>query len=299
MQNREPTFGSWAKGPATTEQTRCENTEAAIKKALSSHEQLSKLDISVFPHGSYRNRTNVRQESDVDICVRLKSTFFADYPAGKRREDFGIIDGSIDFATFKGLVQKALVAHFGQTTVQRGNKAFDIHTTGHRVDADVVPTFEFRRYTGKFNADGSHHYHSGIAFNTDAGKRIINWPDQAYANGVDKHESTGKRYKKAVRILKRLRNQMDEQHNPASKGIASCLIEALVWNAPANCFGNATYSEDIRKILFYAYEITSTDEKCRSLTEVSGLKLLFTPEQPWTRQTAHAFLLAAWKHAGY
>ena len=52
----------------------------------------------MFPQGSYRHKTNVRADSDVDICVRLNTTFFPDYPAGKTKEDFLNIDGTIAFA---------------------------------------------------------------------------------------------------------------------------------------------------------------------------------------------------------
>src|SRR5205085_842927 len=83
MSDWEATFTSWAAGPGTTEQTRAENAEKGVKKAIAANAKLAQMDITVFPHGSYRNRTNVRQDSDVDICVRLNSTFFTEYPAGK------------------------------------------------------------------------------------------------------------------------------------------------------------------------------------------------------------------------
>ena len=82
------------------------------------------------------------------------------------------------FSDFKSMVKKALEDYFGKTGVTRGNKAFDIHANTYRIDADVVPTFECRRYTGKRNADGSHHYLSGVAFDPDSGSRVINWPEQ-------------------------------------------------------------------------------------------------------------------------
>jgi hypothetical protein len=211
MNISEDTFKSWAQGPGTTEQDKCDNAERAVRKAINAHEKLSSMDTSVFPQGSYRNRTNVKQESDVDICVRLNSTFFADYPKGTTREEFGNGPGSITFQEFKNLVQKALEDYFGANSVTRGNKAFDVHANTYRVDADVVAAFEHRRYSGLKNADGSYAYLSGIAFNTDDGKHIINWPEQHYDNGLEKHEATGKRFRKVIRILKRLRNRMQEE----------------------------------------------------------------------------------------
>jgi hypothetical protein len=40
-------------------------------------------------------------------------------------------------------VQAALEAKFGKDGVTRGNKAFDVHPTGYRVDADVVTAFAY------------------------------------------------------------------------------------------------------------------------------------------------------------
>jgi tRNA nucleotidyltransferase (CCA-adding enzyme) len=85
MSDWEATFTSWAKGPGTTEQAKCENAETAIRKAIAAHEKLSVMDITVFGQGSYRNKTNVRQNSDVDICVRLNSTFFCGLPHGNNQ----------------------------------------------------------------------------------------------------------------------------------------------------------------------------------------------------------------------
>jgi tRNA nucleotidyltransferase (CCA-adding enzyme) len=70
MNISEETFASWAQGPGQTEAQKCENSETAVRKALAADRHLASLDISVFAQGSYRARTNVRQDSDVDICVR-------------------------------------------------------------------------------------------------------------------------------------------------------------------------------------------------------------------------------------
>jgi predicted nucleotidyltransferase len=61
-------FSSWAQAPGTTEATRIENAITAIKKALAADPKVSSVT-KVFVQGSYRNRVNVRQDSDVDIGV--------------------------------------------------------------------------------------------------------------------------------------------------------------------------------------------------------------------------------------
>ncbi len=299
MANWEDTLTSCAKGPAATEQEKYENAERAIKKAIAASEKLKAMDISVFTQGSYRTRTNVRQDSDVDICVKLNSTFFEDYPTGKVREDFGNIAGSISFANYKYLVQEALVAYFGASSVTRGDKAFAIHPNSYRMDVDVVAALEYRWYTGEKYANGSHYFHSGIGFDCDSGKRIINWPEQNYLNAVKKHDVTGRRYKKIVRILKRLRNVMQEERIPAATGVASFLIQCLVWNVPDEHFGHEAYREDVRAVLMHTFNNTLSNEKCKEWGEVNELKYLFRPSQPWTLEQAHSFLSAAWDRLGF
>ena len=54
-----------------TEENRAENAEKMIRTAIDSCDELSEHSIEVFPQGSYANNTNVRENSDVDICVML------------------------------------------------------------------------------------------------------------------------------------------------------------------------------------------------------------------------------------
>lgn len=297
MPNWEEKFTSWAKGPGTTEQTKCENAETAIRKALAAHQKLSAMDTTVFAQGSYRNKTNVKQDSDVDICVRLNSTFFPTYPPGKTKEDFGNSDGSISFADYKNLVQKALEDYFDKNSVTRGDKAFNVHANTYRIDADVVATFEHRRYI--LRSDGSYYYLSGIGFDTDAGKRILNWPEQHYENGLQKHEDTGRCFRKVIRILKRLRNEMQDEGIDAAKGVASCLIESLVWNVPNEGLERETYKAKVRYVLMHLFNNTRKSADCSEWGEVSELKYLFRPAQPWTREQAHNFISAAWDYIGF
>src|SRR3989344_9289068 len=108
----EDTFKSWGAAPGTTEQQKMENAETAINKAIKANAALAAMDISIIPQGSYRARTNVRRDSDVDICVCLNSTFFPRYPEGTTKEHYGNTDGSITFKEFKKLVQTALGDYF-------------------------------------------------------------------------------------------------------------------------------------------------------------------------------------------
>lgn len=296
----EDTFSGWAQGPGKTEQEKSENAETAIKKAVAASDELSKLDISVFAQGSYRARTNVKQDSDVDICVRLNKPFFADYPPEKTDADFGNTNAPLTYAGFKDMVHNALNDYFGSDSVTRGKKAFDVHANSYRIDADVVPTLEYRWYTGRKNSDGTNHYHAGVAFVPDnSTNRIINWPQQTFDNGVQKNDTTGRRYKRMIRIVKRLRNEMQEEKVAAANDLASYLIECLAWNVLNEGFNHDTYTADVRYVLAHTFNATQKDETCKEWGEVNELKYLFRPSQPWTREQAHSFLAAAWDYIGF
>ncbi len=294
MASWEDSFLSWAKAPGITEREKCENAETAVRKALDAHAKLSAMDLTVLAQGSYKNRTNVRQDSDVDLCVRLNSHFHTSYPPDRTDQDFGNVTTDFTFAEYRNLVQEALEEYFGKDQVTRGSKAFDIHANTYRIDADVVAALLYKRYD--LNDDGTTTLHEGICFDTDEGSRIINYPEQNYANGLQKHNDTGKRSRKIIRILKRLRNRMQEEGVAAADKIASCLIEHLVWNVPNHQFGHDTLTGDVRAVLAHTFNNTIEEKDCKSWGEVNELHYLFRDSQPWTREQAHNFLAAAWDY---
>lgn len=294
----EATFTSWGAAPGTTEQTKCDNAETAVRKAICASAKLSGKDVKVFTQGSYANRTNVRQDSDVDVCVMYRGGFFTDYSMSEGVNDstLGYISGGYPYDEFKNDVEAALVSYFGQKFVHRGNKAFDVHANTYRIDADVVPAFEHRRFHG--NAL-SNWYHAGTQIRPDNGGSIINWPQQNYDNGVTKNDETGRRFKAVVRILKRLRNEMADENYDAAKPIPSYLIECLVWNVPNEGFGNDTLRADVRWALAHLWNNTRIDETCKEWGEINELKYLFRASQPWTRAQVNNFLQAAWDYIGF
>ncbi|HVZ18758.1 MAG TPA: hypothetical protein VG897_16700, partial [Terriglobales bacterium] len=196
---------------------------------------------------------------------------------------------------YKNDVEKALRAHFGARHVDRGNKAFDIHENTYRVDADVVPCFEHRRYHRKHG--GGFYFLSGTQFHPDNGGQVINWPKQNYDNGVAKNKDTGQRFKAAVRILKRLRNKMADEKIAAAIPIPSFLIECLVWNVPDELFGHDTYRA-VREALAFLFNNTMNFNDCKEWGEINELKYLFRTAQPWTMAQVHDFTSVAWDYLG-
>jgi len=294
----EATFREWSKPSSDTEEQKCSNTEKMIRAAISESPALSKRNIDVFAQGSYKNNTNVRQDSDVDICVCCRDVFYDDLPSDGSitKESMNFTSSDYEYSRFKNEVEAALVAKFGRNMVTRGNKAFDVHATSYRVDADVVPTFEHRRYYRDYS--GQIKYHKGTQLHPDKGGKIINWPEQNYENGVGKNKATNNRFKFITRVIKRLKNEMEEKNISQAKPIPSFLIECLVWNTPNPNFGNYQYTADVRNTLAHTFNQTISFETCKEWGEVNELKYLFYG-QAWTWQQAHDFLSSAWNYIGF
>ena len=295
MADWESVFREWSKPASASEEERYQRTERMIRAALESLEAFRGRSYAVSTQGSYRNSTNVRLESDVDIVVRSNDAIFSEreaLPAGTTDVDLGFVGAPYQYAQFKDDVQAALVASFGANAVDRGSKAIRVRASSARVNADVVAAFQHRRY----RSDRS--YLSGIELRSDTGERVINWPDQHYACGVSKNFATSGRFKATVRILKRLRNLMADEGIAEASPIPSFLIECLVWNVPTGSFGNGTHTADVRLVLASTFNATLADAACSEWLEVSELKYLFRGSKPWTREQGHSFLSRAWDSLG-
>jgi len=290
----ESQFARWASAPSHTEQSRCENTVTAIRKAIQASARLNTRSTKIFVQGSYRNRVNVRNDSDVDVGVICNDVFLSRYPPGKRDADFGNVSGGYSYGEFKNDLESSLVDHFGRAAVQRGNKAFQVDENTYRVNADVVPLFEFRQYW----EDGS--YRAGVALCPDRGGRIENYPERLfeywpstplhYENGVAKNTLTGRSFKGVVRILKCLLNQMKDEGIDSARNVPGYLCECLAYNCPYESFVAGGWCNRVERVVNDAWMKTSTDENCREWLEVDGIKYLFHQSQGWSRAQAFVFL---------
>lgn len=291
--NWEQTFRDWSKPSSVTEAEKCDRAERMVKQAIAAYPGFRGVDIRVYAKGSYANNTNVRLDSDVDVAVELRRSIFfnADAVPGFVPALAGIWQPAPDtFAAFKRDVYAALCEKFGYANVTPGNKAFDIHEDTSRVDADVVPCWEYRAYYGP----GVGQYVQGAELIADDGIAIINWPEQQKANGIAKNLATGGRYKFITRAIKRLRNEMADVGIQVAKPISSYLIECMVYNVPDSYFSNPAYVEDVRVTL--AHIAVNVSE---AWLEVNQIKPLFGWSQPWTKEQARGFALAAYMYCGF
>lgn len=291
------TFSSWSAGPSDTEEVKISNTLSHIRAAIHNDLKLKTKQISVFVQGSYKNNVNVKVDSDIDVGVLSSEVFHIDRYDEElaKKIDAKFPRGTYQFPEFKNDLEKALKDHFGTDSVTRGNKSFDIHESSTRVDADVVALIEHRWYSSENN------YKEGVMLYPDNSTPpiVVNWPEQHYTNGVQKNNNTGRRYKRVVRILKKLRNEMLENNYTYLEKVPGFLVECLVWNTPNSILINGDYYIAVKNVLVYLFDELARKDNYKEWGEVSELKYLFRDSQPWNKNDAQRFIKDAWNYVGY
>jgi hypothetical protein len=300
----EEQLSAWTSPAFGNEDERRENTERLISDAIKAHHFLLTLPLKVYAKGSYKNNTNVRRDSDVDVAVEYTDILLFDYQGATTRDEVwqarGIepysgpllgAGGLFDIDRFKDSIGEALVEAFGQGAVTRSNKVFTVRESSRSLAADVVPCTTHDQH---YSARG---FHRGIQLLADREPRrsVVNYPQQHYGNGVTKNKATSKRFKSVVRILKNLENRMvDEGTSPV---VASYLIESLVWNVPDHLLLTPrTWGGRVREVLAHVWGDTQSPESEKRWVEVNDIKYLFHLSQRWTREEARNFVLAAWPY---
>ena len=290
----EETLNNWRKPPSTTEETKLSNIERMVRECINADDTLKSMGIKTFGQGSYVNDTNVRLNSDVDLNVQYVDAFYFDLPSGITRSDFGLNNPtSYSAADFKNHVQSALVSKFGND-VKRKNKCLAIEGNTNRVGADVVPTWQYRRYS----RNGS--YVEGVRFFADNGQTVTNFPIQHIENGKEKNRRTHRRFKRLTRIYKRLRAQMLKDGQSVNRNITSFLLECLLWNVPDRIFNDyETWTDRLKQSIAFLWKNTKEQEDCKDWCEVSGLLYLFSAERKWTPENVNIYLLQLWRYLEY
>lgn len=265
-------------------------SEAMVKDAIIGSKFESIVDI--FGKGSYKNNTNVKLNSDMDICVVYTPTYKYDIPQGDTPEEHNIIP-KVDpytFSMFKSELTDLMKEKFGKDNVSTKNKCIHIKENTYHSEIDVVPSWYFREYKYKYVPL---EYAEGIVLWSEMSEMVINYPVQHYYNGVRKNDLTKRRYKRLVRIIKNLKIEMKESGYYNNPNITSFLNESLVYNMPDSYFliENEYYDwNDIVKN-FIIYIFRSTKEDCKdseSWKEVSE-QLPLMINHKWSKKDVFDF----------
>ncbi len=295
----EEALDSWRKPASQNEEQKISNAISMIKDALSKNPVLSAKNIEPVVQGSYANNTNVKLDSDVDVSLMLKDTFYTEYPDGGKDSDYGFSEGTNDFSEYRRDVISAIETKFGKDNVKVGNKSIKINSNSYHVQADVVPCFQYRNY--KWNSsENPDRFEEGIKFYSSDNQEVVNYPKIHVSNGITKNSNTQRRYKRTVRLYKSIRNKMIADGINVSKDITSFLLECMLWNVPNKIFNdNNTWNDILRETIRFLFFETKAEEKCKNWGEVSEHFYLFHSDRKWTRSSANAFLVQMWNFLGY
>jgi tRNA nucleotidyltransferase (CCA-adding enzyme) len=282
---------TWSKPVSTSEDQKCQNAISQVTAALKSN---FGNKISIFLQGSYRNNTNVRQNSDVDIVMRYDEAYYPDLQrlsdVDKATYNAQSISGEYNFDDLKADTQSALKEVF-TTDVQRNNKCIQVNGNSYRITADVIPCFVLKRFKTLHTVEAE-----GIKFYSDDRKEIISFPNQHYSNGTAKTEQTYRLYKRMVRILKVINYRLIDEGTISDNLASSFFIECLVYNVQNVNFISGNYTQTLRNVIVRIYEDMKSNA---DYTEVNELFWLFSNKNPRTRKDAIDFMQYCWKYLGY
>lgn len=271
-----------------------------VRRAIQRSTWLTAQGVEVVPQGSYHNNTNVRTMADMDLCVRhplIKMVYLdgvepttafraLDYSPG---EDIDTV-----FVDLRREIGRVLTAEFGQHNVTPGSKAFTVSAVpGSRSDIDVVPATRVHFIRNGSSLLYPYHVTEGVLIRPEAGSEIYNFPKLHHDNGKAKRSRTGLRFKKIVRQMKSMRDDLVERGALKPKQVPSFLVECLVYlvEDPYFCVAEE-HLPRLRRILERCWEILKTNPE--GLLEINEQKLLFGSHQPWSVDDARAFLQAAY-----
>jgi len=269
-------------------------THESVRNALSQATALSGRSFDVFLQGSYKNDTNIRGDSDVDIVVRLNSTFHYDLSLLDAAQQARWAEAYSTRATyvwehFRGDVLAALVAYYGAGSVNPGRNAVTIAAGGGRLSADVVVATQYYLYTSFWGVNQQQSA-DGIAFYSQPDNRlVINYPLPHYDNGVAKNSvaRTNGWYKPSVRMIKNARTRLVEDGDLDEADAPSYFVECLIYNVPDSMFGTA-YANTYYNVVKWLRGQNVSGFVCQN-----GVLGLFGPaREQWSPASASTFLQA-------
>ena len=110
--------------------------------------QLNGMTYTIYPQGSYANKTNIAADSDVDMVIALRSAFYPDKEELKpaEREEYArhYERSDLTWQRFREAVVRALQSNY---LVQEKSKCVKVRSNLIRLPADVLIALDYRYYT--------------------------------------------------------------------------------------------------------------------------------------------------------
>lgn len=278
----ESKFEDWhSTGADNGSKTARGRIERLLRMDRSPIEQNGDCDFKVILQGSYKNTTHTYGSSDVDIVVKLQSSWrrnLSDLTREERaRYNENTSSADYSYTDFRSDVWDWLSQQFDEPedSIEFGNKAIAIESDRLDVDVDVVPCADYRVYKSYPPADSDEDPEiiHGMYFETRrTGTRIINYPQVHYENGCDMHSN----FKETVRIFKNARDYYNESWDTwRTIDAPSYYIECLIYNVPEDILKRTSRSDRFDEILEFL-EDDNTD--LTTFQQVSEMEKLFGDE---------------------
>ena len=247
----------------------------SIRDALASYDGWAKeIKYDIFLQGSYKNDTNLRKDSDVDVVVQLAAKLS---PKIAQLSGTQLVDDETHkliyegWRSFRSQVLKALRATYGTKTVTTGRKSIKIAKDQLHASADIVVTV---------------HCGKGLTFYLpDEHRWVVSYPDQHHSKGLKKEEATNNRFKRTIRMFKAARNQLEDNRVIKKRGVSSYFIESLLYNVPDELF-RKRLDESYCDILEFLKTAKLDRFKCQN-----SIHKLFAPSKDlWSQNEARKFV---------
>jgi hypothetical protein len=270
--------------------TTAKQTHESVREALEAYDWPSEVQYEVYLQGSYKNDTNIRGDSDVDIVVQLKSTFRSNLSEDWKRH-FGFTSATYGWEEFKSDTLKALQNYYGCSNVIEGKKALKVTTP--YLSADVVVCIQYRKYPDRPRSERD--FVEGMTFWVPSENRwVINYPKLHYKNGVRKNQDTNERYKPTVRMFKNARTYLVNRGDIPADLAPSYFLECLLYNVPDDKFGSDCQST-FCDVIIWLWEADFSQFVCQN----EQLRLFGNSPEQWSEDKARRFLEAMvdlWKN---
>ncbi|WP_311272296.1 MULTISPECIES: hypothetical protein [unclassified Rhizobium] len=300
-------FTHWEKAESTTETIAIERGRSVVQGILEANQGLRSEGVRFVPQGSFTNRTNVRNEADIDLRVQhplLRIEHEAGVDPASANNAYGYYDVGRTYTQIAGDMRATIAAELksslGKSNIDdSGKKAIRVKgVAGSRGEVDVVSCFTLHHI---FIPQGAYQYDriEGVAILGLDGSWTLNYPDQHIANGRLKRTTTNHQFKRIVRIVKRMQSDMIE-HGVITERVPSFLVECLIYLVEDHHFVmNEDRYDRVKRVLNRSLEIISQPRlNLNYYPEINGIKPLFGVKQAWTVEKAHWFLASAIRHLG-
>lgn len=290
----------WERPPSDNEEAQIQRAADAARTLVTASPILTGERVTIMPQGSYFNNTNVRLEADMDLRVQLPDVYIdydSDVDPIAAYQAEGYRDTGRTYQEIATLVRNELAracrAKFGANRVSVGGKAVSVDgLSGSHADVDLVPALRLHCIAN--NGYGGFHVTEGVTIVSEGGAVTQNFPEQHHANGKAKRANTALRFKKIVRMAKRLNCELADA-KVIHRRLPSFLVECLIYMVEDVHFlqtADDRYDRLLRVLNRVSAFLWDADLH-KTATEVNEIKYLFHASQSWTLNEARIFIHAA------